>query len=166
MGRLAGARITILPAREQDEQSSNPASHTLLLSQADAAEAPGQDYGPALDLCALEEKTSANGRVYLAGWIGTARAVVVRVDGPDGEAPKFLLRLTGKRQDAARTPPPRAALDAATAPAPGSRPACRGASAAGAALLPRCAGRAAAARHDRTAAAARVRMPALDEIPF
>ena len=106
-----------LPAREQDEQGENPASHVMMLSQADAAEAPGQNYGPALDLCSLEEKTSARGTTYLAGWLGSARIVVVRIDGAEGEPPRFKLRLTGKAQDAARTAPPRTVLDG---PSPGA----------------------------------------------
>jgi hypothetical protein len=170
MGRLAGARVTIQPAREQDEQSSNPASHTLLLSQADAAEAPGQDYGPSMDLCELEEKTSASGRVYLAGWIGTARAVVVRVDGPEGEAPKFLLRLTGKRQDAARTPQPRRALDGPSLPLDAASGeaghACRGERQQPALPLRGAQAARPAARHDERPRQQRVRMPAIDEIPF
>jgi hypothetical protein len=92
-GRLAAARITVVHARDCETDTDH--THVLMLSQADPAAAPTQEYGPSIDLCGLEEKTSGRGTTYLAGYIAGARVVIVRNPNRQSDAdPAFILRLT------------------------------------------------------------------------
>ena len=117
-GRLAAARITVVPARDC-ETDTDPA-HVLMLSQADPAAAPTQEYGCSIDLCGLEEKTSSRGTFYLAGYLAGARVVVVRNPNRQSDAdPAFILRLTETKTAPVQRQAPRLAEanDGAEAPA-------------------------------------------------
>ena len=107
-GRLGNARLTVLPARAEEwEGEGSPPTHTLLLTQSDASAAPPQDYGPSVDLAFLEQRTSARGKDYLAGWLGGARVIVTQIADTRGRAcplrPAAYRQGTGSPQAGAAT---------------------------------------------------------------
>jgi hypothetical protein len=111
-----------------------------------------------VDLAFLEQRTSARGKDYLAGWLGGARVIVTQVGTPEGEPARYVLRLTGKAPEARKPAAPRSALDG---PSP-----CAGERQQPALPLREAHAARPSARHDERPRPQRVRMPALDEIPF